>query len=69
MFGYVAEEVVGQSLDIIIPEKLRERHWDGYHRVMTRQENSFFATYPGGHIHPAGRAVTGRGVSAGQSAA
>ena len=34
MFGFTAEEVLGQSLDLIIPENLRERHWDGYARVM-----------------------------------
>ena len=34
MFGYTAEEALGQSLDLIIPENLRVRHWDGYGRVM-----------------------------------
>lgn len=34
MFGYEAAEAVGRTLDLIIPEKLRERHWEGYHRVM-----------------------------------
>lgn len=34
MFGYQAEEAVGQSLDLIIPERLRGRHWEGYHKVM-----------------------------------
>ncbi|HOI93959.1 MAG TPA: PAS domain S-box protein [Syntrophobacter fumaroxidans] len=34
IFGYTAAEVMGQSLDCIIPEKLRARHWDGYQRVM-----------------------------------
>jgi PAS domain S-box-containing protein len=34
MFGYSAEEAVGQSLDLIIPERLRGRHWEGYHKVM-----------------------------------
>lgn len=34
IFGFSAEEVLGRSLDVIIPEKLRGRHWDGYHRVM-----------------------------------
>src|SRR5450631_4277802 len=34
MFGYSAEEALGQSLDLIIPENLRGRHWDGYYRVM-----------------------------------
>jgi PAS domain S-box-containing protein len=34
MFGFSAEEALGQSLDLIIPENLRGRHWDGYGRVM-----------------------------------
>jgi len=34
MFGYPAEEALGQSLDLIIPDKLRGRHWEGYREVM-----------------------------------
>lgn len=34
MFGYRAEEVLGQSLDLIVPERQRGRHWEGYRRVM-----------------------------------
>jgi len=34
MFGYTAAEALGQSLDLIIPERQRERHWEGYRRVM-----------------------------------
>lgn len=34
IFGFTAEEAVGQSLDIIIPERLRTRHWDGYRETM-----------------------------------
>lgn len=34
MFGYRAEEALGQTLDIIIPESLRARHWEGYRKVM-----------------------------------
>ena len=34
MFGYGAEEALGQSLDLIVPEKQRPRHWEGYTRVM-----------------------------------
>lgn len=34
MFGYHAEEAVGQSLDLIIPERLRGQHWEGYRKVM-----------------------------------
>lgn len=34
IFGYTQSEALGQSLDLIIPERLRQRHWDGYRRVM-----------------------------------
>ncbi len=34
MFGHTAAEAVGQSLDLIIPAGLRERHWGGYHETM-----------------------------------
>lgn len=34
MLGFTAAEAIGQSLDLIIPENLRKRHWDGYHQVM-----------------------------------
>jgi PAS domain S-box-containing protein len=30
IFGFTESEAVGQSLDIIIPETLRKRHWGGY---------------------------------------
>ena len=34
MFGFTAEDALGQSLDIIIPERQRQRHWEGYDEVM-----------------------------------
>jgi PAS domain S-box-containing protein len=34
IFGFTAEEAIGKSMDIIIPERLRTRHWDGYGKVM-----------------------------------
>ena len=34
IFGYSAEEALGQTLDLIVPEKLREKHWEGYRKVM-----------------------------------
>jgi len=35
MFGYRAEEALGQTLDLIVPERQRSRHWEGYTRVMS----------------------------------
>lgn len=34
MFGYSAAEALGQSLDLIVPERQRTRHWEGYRKVM-----------------------------------
>ena len=41
MFGHTAAEAVGQSLDLIIPENLRSRHWEGYRRVMASGETKY----------------------------
>ena len=41
IFGYSAADAVGQSLDLIIPENLRERHGDGYARVMASGETKY----------------------------
>ena len=34
IFGYMEEEAIGQSLDLIIPERQRELHWKGYGKAM-----------------------------------
>jgi PAS domain S-box-containing protein len=34
MFGYAAAEAIGRSLDLIIPDTLRARHWQGYRETM-----------------------------------
>ena len=41
IFGSTAEEAIGQSLDLIIPEKLRQRHWDGFHKTMATGETRY----------------------------
>ncbi|WP_448204866.1 PAS domain-containing protein [Azospirillum sp. sgz302134] len=41
VFGFTAEEALGQSLDIIIPENQRQRHWDGYDQVMKTGESRY----------------------------
>jgi PAS domain S-box-containing protein len=35
LFGWDPNEVVGRSLDVIIPERLRARHWAGYRETMS----------------------------------
>ena len=34
IFGFTGADAVGQSLDLIIPERFRERHWNGFRQVM-----------------------------------
>lgn len=41
IFGFTEAEAVGQTLDIIIPERLRDRHWDGYRKVMRTGESRY----------------------------
>jgi len=41
IFGHPCAEAVGRSLDLIIPENLRGRHWEGYNRVMASGETKF----------------------------
>ncbi|MFF4349067.1 PAS domain S-box protein [Streptomyces sp. NPDC001530] len=36
IFGFSAADVAGRSLDVIIPEKHRQRHWDGFRTAMDR---------------------------------
>jgi PAS domain S-box-containing protein len=41
MFGYPAAEALGQSLDLIIPERFRARHWEGYRHVMATEVTGY----------------------------
>jgi PAS domain S-box-containing protein len=41
IFGFTAEEAIGQSLDLIIPERLRGRHWEGYFQVMKTGQSRY----------------------------
>lgn len=34
IFGFTEAEALGRSMDLIIPERLRGRHWEGYHKTM-----------------------------------
>src|SRR5262245_39511671 len=36
LFGYSAEEVLGQSVELIIPERLRAAHWSGFDAAMSK---------------------------------
>lgn len=41
MFGFTQSEALGQSLDLIIPQRLRGRHWDGYHKTMATGQTRY----------------------------
>jgi PAS domain S-box-containing protein len=41
IFGYAAAEVLGQSLDIIIPERLRAAHWAGFDKALATGETKY----------------------------
>ncbi len=51
IFGYTATEVLGKSLDIIIPERFRSAHWNGFYKAMET-----------GHTVHAGRVLRTRSV-------
>ncbi|MBP0596243.1 PAS domain S-box protein [Paraburkholderia sp. LEh10] len=41
MFGFTQEEALGNSLDLIIPERLRGRHWEGYDKTMATGQTRY----------------------------
>lgn len=43
IFGFTEAEALGQSLDIIIPANLRERHWEGFRATMRTGQSRYGA--------------------------
>lgn len=43
IFGHSAQAAVGQSLDLIIPERLQQRHWTGWDKVMGGEPSRYGA--------------------------
>jgi PAS domain S-box-containing protein len=41
IFGHKRADVLGRSLDVIIPDRLRQRHWRGYRQVMEGGESRY----------------------------
>jgi PAS domain S-box-containing protein len=60
IFGYPSADAIGQSLDLIIPERLRQRHWEGFERVVATGESRYGAgdllAVPG--LHKDGRRIS-----------
>lgn len=43
IFGFTEDEALGQSLDIIIPEPFRARHWEGYEQTIRTGQSRYGA--------------------------
>ena len=41
LFGWEQAEAIGRTLDLIIPERLRDRHWSGYREVMATGHTAY----------------------------
>ena len=41
LFGFAQGEAVGQNLDLIIPDRLRQRHWTGYDKTMATGKTKY----------------------------
>ena len=41
IFGHSRRDAVGRSLDLIIPERLRQRHWQGFANVMRSGQSRY----------------------------
>ena len=41
LFGFTEAEAIGSSLDMIIPERQRDRHWDGYAKTVKTGETRY----------------------------
>ena len=54
LFGFLPEEAVGRTLDIIVPEDLRHAHWNGFRTAMAS-----------GHTKSGGRAMKTRATHKG----
>ena len=41
IFGHSRVDALGETLDVIVPDKLRARHWYGYRRVMRTGQTDY----------------------------
>ena len=41
LFGYSQDEAMGQSLDLITPQRHQKRHWDGYYKTMQTGQTKY----------------------------
>ena len=58
VFGFTREQAIGESLDIIIPEKLREPHWRGYDEAIKNGGTKYWGqSMPTKAIHSEGSMI------------
>lgn len=41
IFGFTRDQALASTLDLIIPERFRQRHWDGYHKTMANGQTRY----------------------------
>lgn len=41
IFGFTRDQALASTLDLIIPERFRQRHWDGYHKTMASGQTRY----------------------------
>ena len=41
IFGHTSDEAIGRSLDLIVPERLRDRHWQGFRHTVATGESRY----------------------------
>jgi PAS domain S-box-containing protein len=41
LFGHSADDALGETLDLIVPERFREAHWQGFHRALEAGETKY----------------------------
>jgi PAS domain S-box-containing protein len=41
IFGFAAEAALGQTLDIIVPERFHDQHWTGYDRALEARATKY----------------------------
>ena len=59
MFGWTEQEAMGERMDMIVPERLRKRHWDGYDKSMQTGKTRYahdVLRVPA--VHKSGRAMS-----------
>nr|WP_314627796.1 PAS domain-containing protein [uncultured Noviherbaspirillum sp.] len=41
IFGFTGSDAIGQTLDLIVPERQRHRHWEGFEKTMQTGETRY----------------------------